>query len=110
MIESLRVVDGAVIVVGAVSGVSVGTEKAWDYCKEYNVPKLIFVNQMDRENVHYEKVLEELEGKYGTAITPAGAHNERRSFYRPSRRGKYESLGFYRKGLPKEIPIPDDLS
>ena len=70
MIQSLRVVDGAVIVVGAVSGVSVGTEKAWDFCKEYNVPRMIFINQMDRENVHYEKVLEELEGKYGTAITP----------------------------------------
>ncbi|MGI6189722.1 MAG: elongation factor G [Clostridiales bacterium] len=110
MIQSLRVVDGAVIVVGAVSGVSVGTEKAWDFCKEYNVPRMIFINQMDRENVHYEKVLEELEGKYGTAITPLQV---------PIMSGgrftglvdvvNMKAWDFTGKE-PKEIPVPDDLS
>jgi elongation factor G len=40
MAGALRVVDSACIVVGAVSGVIVGTEKAWDYCKEYGIPRL----------------------------------------------------------------------
>ncbi len=110
MVQSLRVVDGAVIVVGAVSGLSVGTEKAWDYCKEYHVPKMIFVNQMDRENVNYEKVLEELEGKYGTAITPLQV---------PIMNGdrftgvvdvvNMKAWDFTGKE-PQEISIPDDLA
>jgi translation elongation factor 2 (EF-2/EF-G) len=70
MLESLRVVDGAVIVVGAVSGVIVGTEKAWDYCEKHVIPRIIFVNQMDRENANYMKVLDQLKEKYGTAIAP----------------------------------------
>ncbi|NLO82109.1 MAG: elongation factor G [Clostridiales bacterium] len=110
MLQALRVVDGAVIVVGAVSGVNVGTEKAWDYCKEYNVPRMVFINQMDRENVHYEKVLEELEAKYGTAITPLQV---------PIMSGvrftglvdvvNMKAWDFTGKE-PKEISIPDDLS
>ncbi len=70
MVGSLRVIDGAVIVCSAVSGVIVGTEKAWDYCKEYNIPKLIFINQMDRENANFTKVLNQLKDMYGTSIAP----------------------------------------
>ena len=70
MVGSLRVVDSACIVVGAVSGVIVGTEKAWDYCREHNIPKLIFVNQMDRENANFMKVIHQLKELYGTAIAP----------------------------------------
>jgi elongation factor G len=70
MAGALRVVDSACIVVGAVSGVIVGTEKAWDYCKEYGIPKIIFVNQMDRENANFNKVIDQLKDLYGTAIAP----------------------------------------
>jgi len=70
MVGSLRVVDSACIVVGAVSGVIVGTEKAWDYCKESGLPRIIFVNQMDRENANYMKVINQLKDLYGTAIAP----------------------------------------
>lgn len=70
MIEALRVADGAVIVVGAVSGMAVGTEKAWDYCEKYGTPRMIFVNQMDREHANYMKVIDQLKEKYGTAIVP----------------------------------------
>ncbi|MDD4680696.1 MAG: elongation factor G [Clostridia bacterium] len=70
MASTLRVVDSACIVVGAVSGVIVGTEKAWDYCHEYDIPKIIFVNQMDRENANYTKVINQLTELYGTAIAP----------------------------------------
>jgi elongation factor G len=70
MVGSLKVVDSACIVAGAVSGVIVGTEKAWDYCKEHNIPRLIFVNQMDRENANFMKVINQLKDMYGTAIAP----------------------------------------
>ena len=70
MIGSLKVADSACIVVGAVSGVTVGAEKAWNYCKEHNIPKLIFINQVDRENSNVMKVITQLKDLYGNAIAP----------------------------------------
>lgn len=70
LVGGLRVADCACIVVGAVSGVAVGTEKAWDYCYEYELPRFIFVNQMDRENANFNKVLDSLKDLYGTSIAP----------------------------------------
>ncbi|MFZ5974919.1 MAG: elongation factor G [Bacillota bacterium] len=66
----LKLADGALIVVGAVSGVVVGAEKAWDNCVKESVPKMIVINQMDRENADFNKVLGQLRDKYGTSITP----------------------------------------
>ena len=50
MMGPLRVVETAAIVVNAVGGVAVGTEKAWAYASKYNVGKMFIVNQMDREH------------------------------------------------------------
>lgn len=109
MIEALRVVDGAVIVVGAVSGMAVGTEKAWDYCEKYGIPRLIFVNQMDREHVDYMKVIDQLKEKYGTAIVP---------FHMPIMesdqfKGYVNVIDMTAKEFSgkeaKDIPIPDHL-
>jgi len=70
MMSALRVVDSAVLVVGAVSGLMVGAEKAWDYCESHVIPRMIFINQMDRENANFSKVLDQLKDKYGTSIAP----------------------------------------
>ena len=70
MLGALRVVDSAILVVGAVSGLMVGTEKAWDYCESHVIPRMIFINQMDRENANFTKVLDQLKEKYGTSIAP----------------------------------------
>ena len=70
MVGSLRVADSACIVVGAVSGVSVGTGKAWDMCKAHNIPRLIFINQLDREHADFAKTIRQLKELYGTAIAP----------------------------------------
>ncbi|MDD3839494.1 MAG: elongation factor G [Clostridia bacterium] len=70
MLEGVRVADGAVIVLSAVSGVVVGTEKAWDYTTQRDMPKMFFINQMDRENANFNKTIEQLKEKYGTAIAP----------------------------------------
>jgi elongation factor G len=67
---ALRVASGAIIIVDATSGVQVGTEKAWDLTEEYNVPRLIFLNRMDKENVKFEKVLNELQEKLGKKVVP----------------------------------------
>ena len=49
----MRVVDGAVILVSAVSGVRVQTEKVWEYANEFAVPVCFFVNKMDRERADF---------------------------------------------------------
>lgn len=62
--------DSALILVSALSGISVGAEKAYDYTKKNGIPRAIFINQMDKENVNFEKVLDQLKEKFGPAITP----------------------------------------
>lgn len=67
---ALRVVDGSILVLCAASGVEVGTEIMYDYAEEQGIPKVAFVNKMDRENANFPKVIEELKEKYGTKIVP----------------------------------------
>ncbi|MCX5805685.1 MAG: elongation factor G [Proteobacteria bacterium] len=56
----MRVVDGAVIVVSAVSGVQVQTEKVWQYANEFSIPVCLFVNKMDRERADFERTIEDI--------------------------------------------------
>jgi len=56
----MRVLDGAVIVVSAVSGARVGTEKVWDYANEFGIPVCVFMNKMDRERADFARTLEDL--------------------------------------------------
>ena len=62
--------DSALILVSALSGLSVGAMKAYDYTKKNGIPRTIFINQMDKENVNFENVLNGLKDKFGPAITP----------------------------------------
>lgn len=56
MISALSVADGAVILVDAVAGIEVGTEIAWRYVDQFNLPRFIVINKMDRDNADFEKV------------------------------------------------------
>ncbi|MGB4439761.1 MAG: GTP-binding protein, partial [Sedimentibacter sp.] len=67
---ALRVASGAVIVVDASSGVEVGTEKAWKYAEQRNLPRVIFLNKMDKENVKFDDVLESLRNQFGNKVVP----------------------------------------
>jgi elongation factor G len=66
----IRVCEGAVIVVCAASGVEVGTEQAWSYCDEVSLPRLIFVNKMNRENADFYRTLDGLRAKFGPKCIP----------------------------------------
>jgi elongation factor G len=57
VISALRVSDGAVILVDAVSGLEVGTEIAWRYCNQFKLPRLLVINKMDRDNANFGKAL-----------------------------------------------------
>ena len=69
-VQAYSLADSAVIVVSAKSGLSVGAEKAWDYCDNHNLARAFFINQMDKENVNYDKAFATLKDKYGVKITP----------------------------------------
>ncbi|MGM0379858.1 MAG: elongation factor G [Bacillota bacterium] len=72
---SLRVAGGAVITIDASSGIEVGTEKAWKFTKKRNMPKIIFVNKMDLDNVNYVKIIKSLKDKFGNKIAPFAIPN-----------------------------------
>lgn len=57
-ISALRVSDGAVILVDAVAGIEVGTELAWNYSGEFNIPRFVLINKMDRENANFKKIFD----------------------------------------------------
>jgi elongation factor G len=61
MISALSVADGAVILVDAVGGIEVGTELAWKYADQFNLPRFIVINKMDRENADFNKVYAEVQ-------------------------------------------------
>ncbi len=67
---ALRVSTGAIIVVDASSGVEVGTEKAWDLTEEHQIPRMIFLNRMDKENVKFDKIMDDLREKLGKKVVP----------------------------------------
>ena len=68
--QAVRIADGAIIVVSGKAGIEVGTEKAWDYTNEREMPRMIFVNGMDNDDADLGKVLEQLKNKFGKGIAP----------------------------------------
>ena len=80
VISGIRVSEGAIILVDATSGIEVGTGQVWRYSEEADLPRLIFVNKMDRENVNFNRIVEELQSRFGRRCLPlqlpVGAHND----------------------------------
>lgn len=68
--EAVSVADAAVIVVSAKAGVEVGTQKAWELCERYRLPRMFFVTDMDDDNASYRSVVEDLKERYGNRIAP----------------------------------------
>ena len=79
-VQGMRAVDIGIIVTCGVSGVQVGTEKAWDYCNKIKLPRAFFINKLDRENSNFDKTLNELKDKFGISVVPVqypiGEENE----------------------------------
>ncbi len=68
--EAAAAADAAVIVINGKSGVEVGTQKAWDLCEKYKLPRFFYVSNMDFDNASYRKVVEDLTELYGKKIAP----------------------------------------
>ena len=65
---ALRAVEAAAILVDASSGVQVGTEKAWDACKENGTPKFFIINKTDKEHVDVDQTIADLQAKFGSSV------------------------------------------
>ena len=68
--EAVSAADAAVIVVSGKAGVQVGTQKAWNLCEKYNLPRIFFVTDMDVDEVSFRKVVDDLTELYGKKIAP----------------------------------------
>lgn len=68
--EAVSAADAAVIVVSGKAGVEVGTEKAWDICEKYKLPRMFYVTDMDIDNASFRQVVEDLTALYGKKIAP----------------------------------------
>lgn len=70
VMAGLRVADAAVVVVSADKGAEVGTELTWRYADQHELPRVIFVNKLDRENTSFDRALESLRAAFGNKVVP----------------------------------------
>ena len=68
--RSLRVLDGAVVVFCGTSGVEPQSETVWRQANRYEVPRIVFVNKMDRAGANFEKVVEQIKDRLQANVVP----------------------------------------
>jgi len=68
--SALRVVESAIILVAAPTGVDVGTERSWDQSRAAGLPRMFLVNKMDRENASFSKCVADIQGTFGNHCVP----------------------------------------
>ncbi len=68
--RSLRVIDGAVVIFSGVEGVEAQSEKVWRQADKYRVPKIAFINKLDRIGACFQRVLDEINAKFGDCALP----------------------------------------
>src|SRR5205085_1565576 len=69
-LAALRVADFALVVVHALHGIGVGTERVWDCATDCGIPKVIVVNAVDKQNAHFDEVLADARAHYGPKVFP----------------------------------------
>ena len=109
--EAVSAADAAVIVVSGKAGVQVGTQKAWELCEKYKLPRMIFVTDMDVDDVSYRKVVEQLTELYGKKIAPIHFPiREDGKFVGYVNVVKQAGRRFIDKAGKEECPIPEYLN
>ncbi|HEX6463592.1 MAG TPA: elongation factor G, partial [Vicinamibacterales bacterium] len=106
---ALRVADGALVVIDAVAGVEVSTEKVWEAADELSIPRIVVLNRDDRERASLERSLESLHSVFGRAIVPVQLPiGEEKNF-----KGIVDLVAMkaytFTDGKPSEAPVPADL-
>ena len=106
---ALRVADLAVLVVSAVEGPEVGTDIAWKIAADHGLPRMFFVNKLDRERASFARTLDELRERYGAGVAPLELPiGEEASFTGVA--DLLENKAYtYSGGKPAAGPVPADL-
>ena len=108
VIGGVHVVDSAVVVLDSVGGVEVGTEQVWHYADERKLPRLVFVNKMERENVDYGSVVAQISAKFDvTAVAvqlPIGSQADFGGVV------DLVAQKAYMGEKATESPVPDDMA
>ena len=112
-LAALRVVDSAVVVVNAVTGVEVHTERLWKRAADEGLSRLVFVNMLDRERADFFRALDSLKAAFGPHVVateiPIGSEHDTRGVVDliDMKAFVYESEG---RGSAREEEIPEDLA
>jgi elongation factor G len=110
--RSLRVLDGGVTVLDASEGVQSQSETVWRQADKYNVPRICFINKMDKVGADYFATIDDIKVKFGVKpapmVLPIGAENDFRGVIQVLEEKAWE-FDHSAKDEPKEIPIPEDL-
>ena len=110
---ALVAADSALLLVHGVAGVEVQTEKTWSFCEKYGLPRVLVINQMDRDRASFERTLEGLRSAFGRAVIPVQLPIGEEKNFRGvvdlvrMKAAVYESNG---SGKAKEAAIPADLA
>lgn len=109
--EAVGAADAAIIVVSGKDGVQVGTQKAWELCEKYNLPRMFFVTEMDIDDVSYRQVVEQLTELYGKKIAPLHMPiREDGKFVGYVNIVKQAGRRYIERGQKKECPVPEYLN
>ena len=106
--EAAAAADAAIIVISGKSGVEVGTQKAWELCEKYKLPRMFFVTNMDVDNASFREVVETLTDLYGKKIAPIHLPiRENEKFVGYVNVVKKAGRRWVGKGEKQECEIPD---
>jgi elongation factor G len=104
------VVDLVVVVVSAVEGVESQTEAAWNLAAELGLPRLVFVNKLDRERASFDRTLADLRERFGAGIAPLELPVGEESGFRGIADLLTDTAILYHDGTHTTEPIPDELA
>jgi elongation factor G len=107
---ALRVADMAVFVVSAVEGVEVQTEIMWKAAAALNLPRLVFVNKLDRERASFERTLQQLQDVFGAGIAPLELPIGEESAFKGVADLLSDTAITYEGGKPTTGEIPEDMA
>jgi elongation factor G len=106
---ALRIADLAVFVVSAVDGVEVQTEEAWTLAAKLGVPRMVFVNKLDRERASFDTTLAQLRDRLGAGIAPLELPIGHEAGFRGIADLLTDTAHIYADGVPHTEAIPDDM-
>ena len=106
---ALHVADLAVFVVSAVDGVEVGTERAWRIAEETGVPRMVFINKLDKDEASFDNTLASLRDTFGAGVAPIELPLGEKSAFHGVADLFTDKAYIYDSGKAQEAEIPDEL-